>query len=58
MVAVFEENKGNTRFNFKFFDNDDGGEVELGNEDLKVKPSLKLVEAFEEMGCKMSVEMN
>jgi len=58
MVSIIEDNNGDTRFNFKLFDTADGGEVELGNENLKVKPSIKLVEAFEAMGCKMTVEMN
>ena len=57
MVAIIEKHKGNTSFNFFLYDQQDGGEVTLGNKDLKVKPSLEFVHDMEQLGCKVLTEM-
>lgn len=58
MVALLDKHKGNTLFNFFLYDQQDGGEVTLGNPDLKVKPSSELMSKMEGLGCKMSLELH
>jgi DNA polymerase-3 subunit alpha len=58
MVALLDKHKGATHFNFFLYDQQDGGEVTLGNPDLKVKPSSELMDKMEALGCKMSLELH
>lgn len=58
MVGLIEKHPGDTEFNFFLFDQQDGGEVTLGNPDLKIKPSTDLMDSFEKLGCRMQLDFH
>jgi len=58
LITLVEQNLGDVPFYFTLYDYDEGGEVDMGNETLKVKPSIQLAQKFEALDCSFHVNFS